>query len=162
MADNEESFFPKYRGYRSPYFYLPWCLATQRDLHADSGISSAKISNEKDRLGQGWKEDDEAKLASEFLPFERVRVLRPTVSAWTCGILAAPHHHDRSDRPLKQEYNAFSSSSTTKRAFWSKRVFKTYHGHVNVASVQLEIDLLVNASLAFFMVVLTAQRHLGR
>ena len=41
-------------------------------------------------------------------------------------------------------------------------MIETYHGHVDVASVQLEVDLLVNSGLALLMVVLTAHRsHLG-
>lgn len=43
-----------------------------------------------------------------------------------------------------------------------KRILNLYHGHVHVACVQLEVDLLVDASLAFFVVVLTAQRHFDR
>ena len=35
----------------------------------------------------------------------------------------------------------------------------TNHRHVHVASIQLEVDLLVDASLAFLVVVLTTQRH---
>ena len=96
------------------------------------------------------------------LPFERVRVLRSTVSAWTCEILAGPHHHGRSDRPLKQERNVLRSNSSRNRVDRPKPVFNTYHGHVHVAGVQLKVDLLVNASLALFVVVLTAQRHFGR
>lgn len=38
---------------------------------------------------------------------------------------------------------------------------RTYHRHVHVASIQLKVDLLVNASFTLFVVVLTGKRHFG-
>ena len=71
------TFFLNTEGSRFPSIpTLPWCLVTQCDLHADSGISSAKISNGRNRLLQGWKEKDHTKrpnyLLSVFAFFVRL------------------------------------------------------------------------------------------
>jgi len=90
------------------------------------------------------------------IPFQHVLALHELLSWNTCGIHQGQHHHDQNDRPASKENSEIIQNIHRVCC----QMNRSYHGRVHIVSVQLQVDLLVNASLTFLVVVLTAKRHL--
>ena len=68
------------------------------------------------------------------------------------------HHRGRSTQPKETEtfLTLVTNFKKTGKGSWQtlkKNVENTYHGHVDIAGMQLHVDLLVDESLAGGMVV---------